>query len=141
MKSLTTSLTRLRALTRTRTGSPERVLVHPMREWMTCLIITGVVALFLFGFEGFDFYTQSTVIDTPPVTETSAPKYRREDAESIIRYYKGREAAFTELRRNHAPSLVVPAAPQLEVPSSSPSGVVEGDTTSVEPVAETPVAQ
>lgn len=136
MKSLTTSLTRLRALARTRTGSPERVLVHPMREWVTCLIITGVVALSLFGFEGFDFYTQSTVIDTPPITETSAPKYRKEDAESIIRYYKGRESAFNELRRNQAPSLVVP-----EVPSSSPSGVGEGDTTSAEPVAETPVAQ
>jgi len=141
MKNPLASFTRLRALTRTRSGSPERVLVHPMREWVTCLTITVVVALCLFGFSGFDFYTQSTVVDTSSITETSTPKYRGEDAESIIRYYKGREAAFTELRRNRSLPLTVPVSPQLEVTSSSPSGIVEGDTTITEPVAETPVAQ
>ena len=94
MKNLPASLTRLRALTRTRSGSPERVLVHPMREWVMCLTVTVVSALFLFGFSGFDFYTQSTVIDTPSVTEATTPKYRGEEAESIIRYYKGKETQF-----------------------------------------------
>jgi hypothetical protein len=105
------------------------------------LTVTVVIALFLFGFSGFDFYTQSTVIDTPPVTEAAAPKYREGEAESIIRYYKGKEAAFNELRRNHTLPILERAPLQLDVPSSSPSGVVEGDTTSTLQVAETPVAQ
>lgn len=139
MKNLSASLTRLRALTRTRSGSPERTLVHPMREWVTCLTVTVIVALSLFGFSGFDFYIQSTVIDTPSVSEASAPKYRGEDAESIIRYYKGREAAFSELRSNPALPRFVPTP--LEVLGNPESGVVEGDTTSTEQVAETPVSQ
>ena len=141
MKNLSASLTRLRALTRTRSGSPERVLVHPMREWVTCLTVTVVIALFLFGFSGFDFYIQSVVVETPVATETRAPIYRGEDAESIIRYYKGKEAAFNELRRNHKLPILEPAPLQLDVPDVSPSGVVEGDTISPEQVAETPVAQ
>lgn len=87
-------------LTRVGRRAPIRILVHPMREWVTCLTITVLSTCILFAFLGLDFYIQFTSVDSPVIVDSSVPKYREGDAESIIKYYEGKESLFNNLRED-----------------------------------------
>jgi len=93
------------AITHLGRSAPIRVLVHPMREWVTCLSITIFAALVLIAFSGFDFYIQYNSVDTPVIVDSSVSKYREGDAESIIKYYEGKASLFTNLRSNRVVSV------------------------------------
>lgn len=131
MKFTASLLTHLPSLSRLRRGAPERVLVHPMREWVTCLVVAILVGIILFGFAGIDFYMQYTVVDTPTQSEISVPKYREKDAESIIRYYEGKESQFKNLRG--VGFLAIP--PIVPSETETARGTEAGTTTSPAEVA------
>lgn len=134
MKSRTSLLTRFPSFSRLRRGAPERVLVHPMREWITCLIVGLLLGITLFGFASFDFYTQMTVVGNSLESEVSVSKYRADEAESIIRYYEGKETQFKTIREAGASMIPAPVTVGtgvvngLEIDATSPIREVAGET-------------
>lgn len=90
----------------TKTGAP-RPSIYPVREWGVSLLVTVLIACGLFGLGGLDFYRQYTDSDKPEVTEEHIPRYRAQDADSLILYFDGRQKAFDTLRKKtYAPSFV-----------------------------------
>lgn len=126
MKPYTTLLARFSALSNFRRGKPEQVLVHPMREWITSLTVTVIAGVVLFGFAGFDFYMQFTSTDVPPADEVSVPKYRSGDAQTIIRYYDGKESQFQSLRDDVLPAPVIPSPEPVTTPAGTGSSTDGG---------------
>lgn len=114
----------LGVLTGKRRGVP-RPRIAPVREWGMSLLVSVIGAGVLFGYAGYDFYTQLHDINYPIVSEERVPRYRIEEAEALIRYYEGREDTFERLRAER-PRVVVP---QAEPASSEPVEIAEEQST------------
>ncbi len=112
-----------------RSGKKQRELVHPSREWETSLLLMVLLALGLFTFAGVDFYEQYTDSNNPVVSEEHIPKYRAQEAQSLIRYHDGRKEAFDALRG----SKPVAKPPEVEIPETK---VPEGSTPVTNPVMQ-----
>jgi len=85
-----------------------RALINPVREWTTCLLVTAVTALSLFGYLGYDFYLQYDGIDQPQAVDVSVLVYRQKDAALILEKYDARKEFFETMRSDKSHVYVTP---------------------------------
>ena len=120
MKFEIASLKKATSFSLRKSGAP-RPLINPSREWGMSLLITLFSALCFFAYAGLDFYRQYNDSNMPVVSEESIPRYREQDAASLIRYYEGRKETFEKLRSDK------PYIPPEPVPEVTPTEIVGGD--------------
>jgi hypothetical protein len=109
-------------------GVREHALIHPAREWVTCLAVVTASALGLFGYIGFDFYTQYNASGATIVVEKSVvPSYSVSDAERIMRAYDARAQTFASMRAQAPVPVVAPAAEVMQETHSEQSSTLAGE--------------
>lgn len=101
-----------------------RPLLYPIREWGVCLLVTMVIAIGLIGYAALEFHAQLNDRNAPVLAEEQIVRYRGGEAESIIRYYEGKERAFNALREDR-PVQIIPATEEMATEQSEP--VAEGE--------------
>jgi hypothetical protein len=89
-------------------GNAPRPFIYPAREWATCLFITSIVAVGLFGYAGLDFKSQLQDNDAIVVSTERVTRYDPDEAKEIIRYYEGRTRVFSSFIENKPASVPEP---------------------------------
>jgi hypothetical protein len=139
MKLNTFFSSRLKRSSHTDMRTPGHQLIKPMREWFVCLALTVCSSVVLFGYIGYDFYTQYDGVDIPPQNQKAVSMYPHQDAEALIKSYDDKKALFDQLRTEQSASEVVPT-PQI-VNEATATNPVSVPSEEVPPLAQPLIQQ